>query len=339
MLGQGCPKTSGRRFLPIARKAVAPDVVVAALVLVLLSASSLFGEDIRVRIAWGGGAERLWQGSISVSEGSLSQPMALGVEADEPGTMWVEDKSGNSTQLTIQSRSVRGYDGVDVSIHAPAGAKLKVQLASPEDPASTVKFETALKDISGEYINKEIDSHGARLLLMRTPGDMLRVDLAKDQLVFQPGEALKFTLEPHALPLPEDGRAKIKVQLFNGSKELWTRQYDVQAGVESRIPQDIPLPKEEGVYDVAIAAVIAPNWSQAVRQPMNWKRTIAERRMQLVVLNGEAPKSGHSDREFTQIVEIDPANPRWFEKLSKLPQLQLARARLPRSWKGRLDNS
>ncbi len=71
---------------------------------------------------------------------------------------------------------------------------------------------------------------------------------------------------------------------------------------------------------------------------MNWKRTIAERRVQLLVLGPQRPPAAPADREFTQVVEIDPANPRWYEKLNKLPQLQLAKARLPRLWKGPLGN-
>ena len=44
-----------------------------------------------------------------------------------------------------------------------------------------------------------------------------------------------------------------------------------------------------------------------------------------------------------QVVEIDPANPRWYEKLNKLPQLQLpqlqlTKARLPWPWKGPLGD-
>ena len=73
-------------------------------------------------------------------------------------------------------------------------------------------------------------------------------------------------------------------RLLGGGKELWSGQHDVLAGRETKIPLEIALPSEEGVYDVVIAAVSNPNWSQAVRQPLNWKRTIAERRMQLLVL-------------------------------------------------------
>ena len=50
---------------------------------------------------------------------------------------------------------------------------------------------------------------------------------------------------------------------------------------------------------------------------MNWKRTIAERRVQLLVLSPQRPPAPRSEQEFTQFVEIDPANPRWYEKLNK----------------------
>ena len=40
-------------------------------------------EAMMVRIAWGGGAEKQWQGSIAVSNGTISQPRPLGIEADE----------------------------------------------------------------------------------------------------------------------------------------------------------------------------------------------------------------------------------------------------------------
>ena len=38
---------------------------------------------LRLRIEWGFGAVRAWQGTISVSEGRVSTPQPLGIEADE----------------------------------------------------------------------------------------------------------------------------------------------------------------------------------------------------------------------------------------------------------------
>jgi hypothetical protein len=336
MVGHGGPKTSQGRHPPTAQIAAAVDVCRTALILFFVLMTSLraaAADDVRVRIAWGGGPDRVWRGTISVREGSLSDPRPLGVEADEPGSMWIDGH-----QLQIRQSSPRGYDGVDVSVSAPSTAKLLVQLSEPGDSTQAAPVEVPLNDLSGEFINKELDDHGNRLLVMRTPGDSLRVEFARDSLVFAPGENFKFTLTPHILPVAEGARARIKVQLLRGSKELWTQQSDVQAGHEAEISQEIPLPGDEGVYDVAITAVHNPNWSQAVRQPLNWKRTIAERRIQLVVLGANRPGGAKTDREYTQVVEIDPANPRWYEKLNQLPQLQLAKSRLPRLWKGPLGN-
>src|SRR5690348_1841975 len=47
-------------------------------------------QQLRIRIAWGGGAARAWVGSISVSQGAIRQVTLLGVEADDPGSVWVD---------------------------------------------------------------------------------------------------------------------------------------------------------------------------------------------------------------------------------------------------------
>ncbi len=339
MVGQGRPKASQGRILPAQpiAAAVAAGRGVLTLLLILI-APLLRADDVRVRIAWGGGQERLWHGTITVSEGLLSDPQPLGIEADEPGSMWLDGDPGGSQKLFVQQRSPRGYDGVDLLVAASPRGVLQIQLSGDEDSPRAAPIEVPLADISGEFVNKELDNRGNRLLLMRTPGDSLRISLARDNLVFAPGEKFSCTLEPHALPMSESGRARIKVQLLAGSRELWSQQHDVQGTREDKIPLEIPLPTEEGVYDIAIAAVNNQNWSRAVRQPLSFKRTIAERRVQLLVLGQQRPAADHADGEFTQLVEIDPANPRWYDKLYKLPHLQLAKARLPRLWKGPLGN-
>ncbi len=99
------------------------------------------------------------------------------------------------------------------------------------------------------------------------------------------------------------------------------------AAAANRSPSNAPLPNAEGVYEIVITAVNSPRWSQAVRQPFSWKRTIAQRRVQLLVLDPQ-PASTASDAALTQVAEIDPANPHWYEKFNRLPQLQLTRPRL-----------
>ena len=45
----------------------------------------------------------------------ISQPRPLGIEADEPGSMWLEEG-----RLLVRQRSPRAYDGVDIIVTAPA---------------------------------------------------------------------------------------------------------------------------------------------------------------------------------------------------------------------------
>ena len=175
---------------------------------------------------------------------------------------------------------------------------------------------------------------------MRTPGDSLRVSLARDSLVFAPGEVLKCTLEPHALALGRRWPGADQVQLLgSGGKELWSQQHDVQAGHEAKIPLEIALPGEEGVYDVVDRG---REQSELVAGGPPAVELEADDRRAAGATAGARARSGRpaprADREFTQVVEIDPANPRWFEKLNKLPQLQLTKTRLPRLWKGPLGN-
>ena len=94
-------------------------------------------DQVRVRIAWGGGAGRLWSGTIAVSDGAVSEPQPLGIEADEPGSMWIEpDPPG--TKLVIRQKSPRTYDGVDLLVSAPPTAKLLLRLSPADAPDAFV---------------------------------------------------------------------------------------------------------------------------------------------------------------------------------------------------------
>ncbi|MEN6556602.1 MAG: hypothetical protein ABFC54_00335, partial [Thermoguttaceae bacterium] len=119
--------------------------------------------------------------------------------------MWLDADSPNHRKLKIQHCSPRSYDGVDLLIAAPLTAKLIVRLSASDDPSASAVVETPLADLLRDPVNKELDRRGNRVLLMRTPGDSLRVRFSRDHLVFEPGEVLRGALEPHVLPLADGG--------------------------------------------------------------------------------------------------------------------------------------
>ncbi len=329
MAGHGSPRAS-RCFWP--RAATAGRWGWCALLLLSLTSIGLGADNLRLRIAWGGGSPRLWRGTIEVSEGTLSEPHALGIEADEPGSMWLETDARLARQrLVVEQRSPRAYDGVDLLVAAPDKARLLVRLKAADDAKPSAAIEISLADLIAGLTNKDLDSYGNRLLVTRSPGDRLRVSFSRTNLIFTTGERFRFSVQPHALPSCERGRTTIKAQLIGGNKEWWSNQRDLPADADGEIPFEIPLPGEEGVYDLALTAVNNLNWSQAVRQPLSRRKVLAERHVQLLLLSPQRPPATQPEGEFTQVVEIDPANPRWYEKLPKLPQLpalSLPKARL-----------
>ena len=219
-----------------------PPYILAATVFCLLQLSSSlsYADEARmVRFAWGGGSEKLWEGSIAVSQGSISQPRPLGIEADEPGSMWLEEG-----RLLIRQRSPRAYDGVDIIVTAPADAKLIVQLAASGHPQQGPQIEVPLADISGEFRNLQLDNRDNRLLVRRAPGDSLLVHTAHPSMVFYPGETMRFEVIPHLLPVAAETRVQIQAQLLDARQQpLWSGVQDVAPAAGRPFRWDSPCRK------------------------------------------------------------------------------------------------
>ena len=174
MAGHGSPLASLGRFL--SRAAADSRMGWAALMLLLCAAANGLGsDDLRVRIAWGG-AERAWHGTISISDGSLSEPQPLGIEADEPGSMWLDGDSRRQPKTrhpTAQPARLRRRRRA--GRRAAPARSCSCNFRPPTIPTGPATIEIPLADLSGEFVNKELDNRGNRLLVMRTPGDSLRV--------------------------------------------------------------------------------------------------------------------------------------------------------------------
>ena len=186
MAGQGSPRTSRGRF---ARRWSGCRSLALALPVARLRLGRLVAVRCAPRprpttcgCASPGAASASGNGRmISVADGSVAEPVPLGVEADEPGSMWL-DRNARPGALVVRQRSPRGYDGLDLLVSAPPTAKLLVQLSAADDTGQPAAVSVPLAEVAGDFLNKELDGRGNRLLVMRAPGDLLRVRLAR-----QPG--------------------------------------------------------------------------------------------------------------------------------------------------------
>ncbi len=145
------------------------------------------------------------------------------------------------------------------------------------------------------------------------------------------------------LPLPEDAKVRLKAQLLTagGGKELWSAQYEVQVGHEASIPLEVPLPEEEGPYDLVLSVLNNSGWPQAVRRrsvvinpsPSGrcrcWYWTSGDRLRHRAGSRIHASRGDRSGE--SALVGTVKAS-----QLQQLPQLQLAKTW--RLWKGPLGN-
>lgn len=282
----------------------------AALVaLVLVAASSALAADttMRLRIAWGGGAERIWHGAIRLSEGTFSELQALGIEANEPGSIWL-----SSEGIAIREPSLRAYDGIDVLVTADLEARLTVTLAEESSNVSKT-VEVPLRDLVRQSHTSALDAAENRLLVTRSPGDRLRVTCHRDNLVFAPGEMFKFEIAAHLLDGASAGhRYAATITASPGGQRVWSQEY--QAGQESTATTvTIRVPDFEGVFDLTLAAV-----PTRLRDRLVPKKSLAERKLQFVVVAEESPEDP-SAGPLSRVVEINPMSPHWWERLGSIP--------------------
>ncbi len=337
MIGHGGPTTSPTKRTSAAVKPAGRRCWFALVLLGVLAPRGplMADEVICLRIAWGGGTERQWSGTVSLSTaGSLSKPRPLGIEADEPGSMWIEDE-----QLLIRQRSPRAFDGVDLWVDAPRGARLQIGLVAADAPDQPRRIQVPLADLLSESsdVGKQLDEEGNRLLVRRVPGDSLRVSFQRQSLIFAPGERFQFIVEPYLPHLPPDAKA-IQVQLRlvsagSGEEQEVSSHMVPSVGAPGRfvsIEPNVALPTREGVYDLMISAEYRAPLLQAVRKPLtslNRDKTVARRKIQLLVLDRQSPLPLQEDEpqlRWPIVDEIDPANPGLRERLvSKIPGLRM----------------
>jgi hypothetical protein len=229
----------------------------------------------------------------------------------------------DASTLAIAPRSPRSYDGVDLLVTAPLDASLIVDL-SPRDGPARPAIEWPLARLAKTFQQADLDDQKNRLVGQRSPGDRLPVTIECEHLVFAPAEKLQFTVAPRPLDLAPQTSYVLSVALAHprGGAEVASQDREFRTDGAGRADLDgnftLTLPVEGGVYDVRLA-LYPKRLAPLVRG-----KPLAERRVQLVVVDPAQPASD-PDAPWETALELDPAHPRWWEKMTRLPTL----ARLP----------
>lgn len=212
------------------------------------------GAALRLRLEWGGGAAEVWQGVLEVSQGTLSDPQSLGIEADEPASLGLQEGA-----LWIQRRTARAYDGFDVTVTAPHDARLTFSLQTAR--GQTRRVEIPIHDL---YDNAHISALGSpeqHLAIRRTPGSTLLVNLDRSHVIYHPGEAFAARvgvnlLETHPRSVVATIHWKLtpareSLILAEGSCRLSTTANSAEPPLMSL---NLKAPEKEGVYDLHLKA-------------------------------------------------------------------------------------
>lgn len=310
MIGQGRPQRSSRAALVRRRRA---GFWLAAFVLALAALTTANGMAaevaLKLRISWGGGTERVWRGSIRATQGSLSELTLLGIEADAARAVWLE---GPST-LRIDPPTARSYDGADLWVRGDSESPLAIELQAA-DAQTPLTVSVPLTEIIAGGHTSILDDTGNRLSIVRAPGDQLRVHFAHPHLVFAPGEPLDLEVEPYEVGQPTDGmQLQTEIVAFPGDQKVFSQDYALAAG---KTAVKLIAPETEGVYNLRLA--VAP--PSRIKQRLRLAQPVVERTVQFIVLAAQA-SAAENEPPTTKVVEINPVNSRWWERLTSLPSI------------------
>jgi len=273
---------------------------------------------MRLRVAWGGEAPGRWAGHVSLSEGDLTRLEFLGRERDTPGSIWLDQG-----EVHFSQPSPRSFDGFDITARAPPSALLRVEFRRAGDP-SPVIVETTLADLMTHPLRSSLDEQGNQLLVHRAQDDALRLQVARDHLIFSPGEPFAFTLLPAIAALEPGASFDLALELIEGREgtSVWsnTERVTLSARGSAEIPLEIPLPDREGVYTVQLIARTPPGNRARFWEGIKGSEPLASRRFQVVVLGNE-PRASRALPDWQTVLEIDPANPHWHTRVPEWVRL------------------
>ena len=323
MIGQGSPIKWNLCGVCLAVRKF--RLLASLVVLVLCTYAALpsvsFAEEInvRLRLAWGSGdsAKHRWVGKISCVNATLTDLQPLGIEADAPVAIQLNDN-----QLFVNPWEKRGFDGCDITIQGDADAAVRFELRSDQSSAPT-QFEVSLGKLAKEQVREPLDSLGSFLLAYRSPGDRFRVLPTRDNLVFQPGETWPLRLTTDFATELSAGPVVVEVVLraIGSENILWqsTQVLTADSPAPDQLSLEMACPTKEGAYRLSLSARSEESFATRF-VPGQGVKPFATREIDLVVIDPAAKLSALTDH-WLPVLSIDPANPSWWQLLPTWAQV------------------
>lgn len=298
--------------------------LIRCVVLILLfagSGSSVSAEEVnvRLRIAWGTNepAKHRWSGQISCSGATLTGLQPLGVEADASAAVLLHEN-----RIYVDPHDKRGFDGCDVTVAGDSEAIMRFELRSDQAGTPTV-IESPLGKLVREQLREPLDSMGGFLLVYRSPGDQIRVQLDRKNLIFQPEENWPLRLQTDLGRQMISGPAVLEVVMRKLGQEtiLWqtSQSLDPNALDRQQLSIDVPCPQVEGGYRLSLIVRTEPSLTTRI-VPGQIPKPIMTREIDFAVIDPQTRLPELTDR-WTPLLSIDPANPSWWQRLPTWAQV------------------
>lgn len=279
---------------------------------------------MQLRITWGGGDATRWQGRIRVTDGTLGDLQLLESNPDALGSIWIEDG-----QVRIASLSSHKVDSVEVTIQSSSAAKLQIELGATGESAAP-QLEIPLADLSRRSYQSRLGEHGNTIEVQIISQPNLHITPSRSPLIFLPGERCSFDVSPTIPNVGPGTELTIQTTLTPispGCKKEppWSDNKRLEVPVEGRpkIGLSVPLPRTEGVYAIHIAVTRPSGFDKLWTAPSRLAAPtrLAEQALQVMVLDARPP-TYPADGHWENVLEIDPTNPRWIERLPAWTQLR-----------------
>jgi len=302
---------------------------------------------VSLRVQWGGGDQRAWQGRIELIRPSASPWKGREGVAGADELDWRLLRSDASagrglyrdgSAIILNDNQPQAGGAVELRIADWQSARLRLHLrpatATADEPGVTIEQPVATLLI--DDVLHQLDARGNRLTIGPAPGALLRLQMEprrrprqeSREEIWATGQPVRLTVHP-LLPTRASGFGSIDLRLVladqRTGEELLAHTLPLtppaepsEGSNESPTLQawqaayfDFDLPELAGVYQLSIEAI--------ERGRLRWSRTLLSRTVDFPVVDLAGSPVAPAATPWQIIYRLDPGSPRLHERLRRLP--------------------